>query len=96
MLKIDILNTFTQNMKMDFEALKPKVSHIVSDHSQSIDQRLLAICELLEGHISHYDWVGFYFVNSFIIVFSSFHSGRTHLFLLTLNNIVYSIYLFIR
>ncbi len=63
MLKIDILNTFTQNMKMDFEALKPKVSHIVSDHSQSIDQRLLAICELLEGHISHYDWVGFYFVN---------------------------------
>ncbi|MCD2260245.1 GAF domain-containing protein [Psychroserpens luteolus] len=48
---------------MTFESLKPQVETIVSQTSQTIDERLLAICELLENHIDYYNWVGFYFKN---------------------------------
>ena len=48
---------------MDFEALKPQVKQIISNNNATTDQRLYSICELLEQHIPHYDWVGFYFVN---------------------------------
>lgn len=48
---------------MDFEALKPKVSAMLSDATLSVDERLNSICELLRASIAYYDWVGFYFRN---------------------------------
>ncbi len=47
---------------MTFEALKPQVTSIITS-SNSVDERLLAICQLLEQHIDYYNWVGFYFKN---------------------------------
>ena len=48
---------------MIFEKLKPQVDTIVSNAKNSIDERLLSICKLLESHIDYYNWVGFYFRN---------------------------------
>ena len=48
---------------MSFEELKPKVSTIISEKELSVDERLLKICQLLEEHMSYYNWVGFYFKN---------------------------------
>ena len=48
---------------MTFEQLKPQVETIVLNTKQTVNERLLNICELLEKHISHYNWVGFYFRN---------------------------------
>ncbi len=48
---------------MTLEKLKPKISQLVCKEDQTVDQKLLAICELLEAHIEHYNWVGFYFKN---------------------------------
>ena len=48
---------------MTFEDLKEKVDRIISDDSKSIEGRLLYICEILEEHVNHYNWVGFYFKN---------------------------------
>lgn len=48
---------------MTFEPLKPKVETILSDNSKSVDNRLSAVCELLEQNIAYYNWVGFYFRN---------------------------------
>ena len=47
---------------MTFDALKPKITTIISD-SSSIDYSLQLICDLLKAEIPHYDWVGFYFKN---------------------------------
>ena len=47
---------------MTFEALKPKLTTIISENI-SVDERLLKICELLEVNVPHYNWVGFYFKN---------------------------------
>ncbi|RZV65992.1 MAG: GAF domain-containing protein [Flavobacteriaceae bacterium] len=43
--------------------LKTNISPIINDSSKSVDNRLLAICELLERSIDYYDWGGFYFKN---------------------------------
>ncbi|WP_372752154.1 GAF domain-containing protein [Mariniflexile sp.] len=48
---------------MTFNELKPQVESIVLNTEQTVDQRLLNICELLEKHITYYNWVGFYFRN---------------------------------
>jgi len=48
---------------MIFENLEQQVNTIVSNTKKSVDERLLNICELLETHIEHYNWVGFYFRN---------------------------------
>lgn len=48
---------------MTFDALKPQVSGIIAKEDTTINERLLAICDLLEKHIDHYNWVGFYFKN---------------------------------
>lgn len=48
---------------MNFEQLKLEVTSITSVGNTSIDEKLLNICELLEKHILHYNWVGFYFRN---------------------------------
>ena len=43
--------------------LKPKVTEIVSTTNETVEKRLLLICELLESSIEYYNWVGFYFKN---------------------------------
>ncbi|MEZ4792027.1 MAG: GAF domain-containing protein [Gelidibacter sp.] len=48
---------------MTFDELKPKIEHLISNKNKSVDERLLAICELLETNVPHYNWVGFYFRN---------------------------------
>ncbi|WP_100615204.1 GAF domain-containing protein [Confluentibacter citreus] len=48
---------------MMFEPLKPKIEAIVSNPNHAVNERLLAICKLLEANIPHYNWVGFYFRN---------------------------------
>ena len=50
---------------MMFESLKPQIEAIVSNHKNSVNERLLNICRLLETSIDHYNWVGFYFRNGF-------------------------------
>lgn len=48
---------------MIFETLKPQVENIISNSTKTVDERLLAICDLLETNIDYYNWVGFYFRN---------------------------------
>ncbi len=48
---------------MNFEALKPLVTHIIKDNSATQTDKLHRICVLLEKEVSHYNWVGFYFRN---------------------------------
>ena len=48
---------------MIFEQLKPQVKTIVSNSKKTVDEKLLSICTLLEKHVNHYNWVGFYFRN---------------------------------
>lgn len=48
---------------MIFEDLKPQVQSIISNANIDKKDRLLKVCELLETHISYYNWVGFYFRN---------------------------------
>jgi GAF domain-containing protein len=48
---------------MIFETLKPQIESIVSDDKKPVNDRLMAICELLENSVSYYNWVGFYFRN---------------------------------
>ena len=48
---------------MTFEQLKPEVSLIVINNKLSKEEKLLAICTLLNAEIPHYNWVGFYFAN---------------------------------
>ena len=48
---------------MKFDDLKPQVSAITSNTNYSRDEKLLAICQLLNQNIDHYNWVGFYFAN---------------------------------
>ena len=48
---------------MIFKELQPKVIAIVSNTNQARDEKLLAICQLLNESIEHYNWVGFYFAN---------------------------------
>ena len=49
--------------QMTFEQLQLKVSEITSNSSTTVDEKLYAICELLEANITYYNWVGFYFKN---------------------------------
>lgn len=48
---------------MTFEQLKPEVSLIIINNKLSKEEKLLAICTLLNAEIPHYNWVGFYFAN---------------------------------
>ncbi len=48
---------------MNLEELKPEIKAIIAQTDQSVDDRLLKICEILEENISYYNWVGFYFKN---------------------------------
>ena len=48
---------------MTFEDLKPKIFAIISNTTQSREEKLLTICQLLHDSIDYYNWVGFYFAN---------------------------------
>lgn len=48
---------------MIFETLKPQLTQIATNKENSVNERLLNICELLEKNITYYNWVGFYFKN---------------------------------
>ena len=48
---------------MTFQELQPKISAIVSDNKLVRDEKLLAICQLLNENVEYYNWVGFYFAN---------------------------------
>ncbi len=48
---------------MSFSLLKPKIKTILSNKKESVEQRMTEVCELLQGEIGYYDWVGFYFAN---------------------------------
>ena len=48
---------------MNFDNLKPKVTEIVANTNETVENRLLQVCELLESNLSYYNWVGFYFRN---------------------------------
>ena len=48
---------------MHLDQLKPQIISITTKKEATTDERLLSICELLETHVPHYNWVGFYFRN---------------------------------
>lgn len=48
---------------MSLDNVKPKVTEIVSNTNETVENRLLQICELLDSNIDYYNWVGFYFRN---------------------------------
>lgn len=48
---------------MTFQELQPKISTIVADTNNNRDEKLLAICQLLNENVEYYNWVGFYFAN---------------------------------
>ncbi|MGB5417591.1 GAF domain-containing protein [Algibacter sp.] len=48
---------------MTFESLKPQVESIILNAEKAVNERLLAICTLLETHVNYYNWIGFYFRN---------------------------------
>ena len=47
---------------MKIHMLKNKVDSILSEQT-NLEEKLQAICNLLESETSYYDWVGFYFKN---------------------------------
>ncbi len=48
---------------MNLEQLKPQIISIIADTNNAVAERLHLICEVLESHVSYYNWVGFYFKN---------------------------------
>ena len=49
-------------MEMDLNRLKNKADSIFAN-TNTTNEKLKAICDVLESEISYYDWVGFYFKN---------------------------------
>ena len=49
-------------MEIDINRLKNKVDSIFVN-TNTTNEQLKAICDVLESEISYYDWVGFYFKN---------------------------------
>ncbi len=48
---------------MSFQELRPQVESILDKDTNSVEDRLTQVCELLKENISYYNWVGFYFKN---------------------------------
>ncbi|WP_274473962.1 GAF domain-containing protein [Mangrovimonas aestuarii] len=48
---------------MTFEHMKPEIEAILYNANNTTDDKLLAVCELLETNVDYYNWVGFYFRN---------------------------------
>lgn len=51
------------NTLSDFNWLLNSVREIATSSTQTQDEKLHAICALLEREVAHYDWVGFYLVD---------------------------------
>ena len=49
-------------MEMDLNRLKNKVDSILGS-TNTTNEKLKSICDVLESEIAYYDWVGFYFKN---------------------------------
>lgn len=45
------------------QELRPKVSEILANSIRDPEQKMQAVCDLLQENIPYYDWVGFYFKN---------------------------------
>lgn len=45
------------------KSLKPKVSEILAQNTETLETRMTHVCELLQENITYYNWVGFYFAN---------------------------------
>ena len=45
---------------MNFNVLKPIIIDVLYK-KDTVDSKLLKICQLLESRIEHYNWIGFYF-----------------------------------
>jgi GAF domain-containing protein len=48
---------------MAFPDLKHKIKVLLNKTGETVDDKLLQICDLLKQKVDHYDWVGFYFAN---------------------------------
>ncbi|MFA9189834.1 GAF domain-containing protein [Flavobacterium sp. FZUC8N2.13] len=48
---------------MKLTEIQPQITTIIKNNSKTRDEKLLAICELLNSSVSYYNWVGFYFAN---------------------------------
>lgn len=48
---------------MTLQELKPVITQIINQHNESVESRLLAVCDCLEKKVPYYNWVGFYFKN---------------------------------
>jgi L-methionine (R)-S-oxide reductase len=48
---------------MPFDSLRHKVTTILANRNETVEQRMTEVCELLQTSIGYYDWVGFYFAN---------------------------------
>ena len=48
---------------MPFDSLRHKVTTILANQNETVEQRMTEVCELLQTSIGYYDWVGFYFAN---------------------------------
>jgi len=53
--------TTTESLSLNTSIL-PKVENILSEEL-SLDEKLFAICELLQDDVDYFDWVGFYMVD---------------------------------
>lgn len=43
--------------------IQPQIISIIIDNTKTRDEKLFAICTLLNSSVSYYNWVGFYFAN---------------------------------
>ena len=53
----------TKLKKMNFQDLKIETKKILANSDFGRDEKLLAVCQLLNKKATHYNWVGFYFAN---------------------------------
>lgn len=59
---MQLTNNYNEDTKMEIDILKNKIDNILN-LEKTKENKLQAICDLLESEISYYDWVGFYFKN---------------------------------
>lgn len=45
-----------------YNTLKPEITSLL-DGNLAVNNKLEAICQLLQKNVAHYNWVGFYFAN---------------------------------
>lgn len=48
---------------MHFKVLENQVLEVLQNNTETIEDLLTKICELLQKNVPHYDWVGFYFAH---------------------------------